>query len=63
MSTGTFFCECDSQDCIKNIWLSYDEAIKVLQGDLIIIIDDCPHGASDGDQLVEQRNGYSLYRR
>ena len=59
--TINFECECNSW-CKTKIRLSIDEAEQLARGDFVVIANDCPHGPSEGDVLVEQRETYSLYR-
>ncbi len=65
MLTTTVICECDSWILCgksKSIQLSLKEAQEILQKGLVVIIDGCQNGPSSTDQLVEKKDGYSLYR-
>lgn len=61
-NTTPVVCECDSFGCDKNIQLPIEVAQQILQSGYFVIVDGCPFGPSDGDELVEKREGYSLYR-
>ncbi len=65
MLTITVICECDSWTVCgksKSIQLSLEEAQEILQEGLVVIIDDCQNGPPSIDQLVEKKDGYSLYQ-
>lgn len=61
--TTTLICECNSwKPCGKNVQLSLQEAQDILQKELVVIVDGCPNGPDSTDQLIEKRDGYTLYQ-
>lgn len=61
-TTTTMLCECSSLDCSETIELSFEEALRIHQNDLVIIVDGCMTGPDPTDVLVSKKEGYSLYR-
>ena len=57
-----WLCECGSYHCTESIELTVEDAVEILHRELIAIADGCPHGAEATDELVEEREGYKLYR-
>jgi len=54
-------CGCDSE-CDLTVSVTIKTATLVFQGNQAIIVDNCPKGPSPTDQLVEKREGYSIYQ-
>ncbi len=57
-------CMCDNSStlCTRSIQLSLEELQKILQKDLLVVVDGCQNVASSTDVFVEQRSGYALYK-
>ncbi|MCJ7792768.1 MAG: hypothetical protein MUP45_02225 [Candidatus Marinimicrobia bacterium] len=63
MPTTTVDCDCRTNGCTKKVKLPIPVALAILhQEDQYVIVDGCQRGAEKSDQLVEQRDGYTLYR-
>ncbi len=63
MDKVNFYCECESEDCIKRVELTLSEMEAILDSEdfLPVIIDGCISSLSNYS-LAEKREGYSLYR-
>jgi hypothetical protein len=57
-----WLCECDSENCLREIEMTHDEMLRISREGLIAVSDGCLNGPSPGDELVEKKDGYSLYR-
>jgi len=57
-----FACECASMGCKKVIELSVEEMLEIRQQGCIIISSDCERGPEPEDILVEEKEGYAIYR-
>ncbi len=55
------FCECDSFDCMLEAHLSLEESMGIYKSGLILIVKGCQVGPNPTDNLVGERNNYSLY--
>jgi hypothetical protein len=55
-------CECDSYTCNKAVEIPLVEATLIQRQKLVVIASDCVIGPSATDRLVEERDGYNLYR-
>lgn len=61
--TMQVICECESwRPCLQTIKLPLTEVQKIVTSGLVVIVDGCINGPNPSDQLVERREGYSLYR-
>ncbi len=64
MNTVNWICECNSWDCPLRIDLPLDVAMDLGgRDDIVAIVDGCQHGPDPTDELIEKREGYSLYRK
>ncbi len=63
MDEVNFYCECESEDCDKEVELTFSEMGAILDSEdfLPVIVDGCLSSLSNYS-LVEKREGYSLYR-
>jgi len=55
-------CECNSFDCRMTTDMSYEESIKAHKNGGIIIVDGCPNGPEDNDELIKVKEMYQIYR-
>ena len=55
-------CECNSWTCDKSITLPLEQCTKDREGGNIIIVSDCEAGPDPTDVLVEEKDGYSIYK-
>lgn len=62
IATVPHLCECDSLNCGLKVDLLTDVALQLHQNGQVVIVDGCKNGPSKGDELVEKRQGYSVYK-
>lgn len=60
--TTTWLCQCNSSDCALRVQLELNVAQQLQQNNEVVIVDGCENGPSEGDDLVEKREGYSVYK-
>lgn len=58
----TLWCECTSNSCRLTVDLPLDEAQRLSKADLVTIVDGCERGPEASDELVEEHEGYNVYR-
>jgi len=54
-------CECMDSECQLEIDISTQVAIEKFAKQYVFIAEKCLNGPSEGDMLVEERDGYSVY--
>ena len=54
-------CECDSFGCPKTVEVPVSEAVGLMIGRHVIIVDGCQKGANPTDVFVRKGFGYTLY--
>ena len=55
-------CECNSFTCRMTIDMSLEEGLEAHKNGNLVIIDGCPNGPDPTDELIEKKDGYSIYR-
>ena len=60
--TVAHVCECNSMSCKLMVKIPLDVGERIKRENLILVVNGCVTPAMDGDILVEEREGYSLYR-
>ena len=55
-------CECMGFGCDLTIEMSVEEGLKARAEGKIIIVAGCSAGPEDTDTLIEEKEGYSIYK-
>ena len=55
------YCECNSE-CNLSIEVPEEEYKQFIRNGNVIIVNGCAKGPEPGDTLIEEREGYSVYR-
>jgi len=55
-------CECKSYDCFLEVGIPIDIAVEIMSDGLFVIVDGCPKGPSEDDELIREEAGYKIYK-
>ena len=63
MENQTVLCECMGTSCKLSISLPFEEAEEAKKYiNTVVIIDGCSTGPEETDELINKKEGYSVYK-